>query len=448
MIGAQMVELPADGEGLSWIASRDPTQLLLIPGLQPSSIAAAAAGDQQALACVRFTAQYFAAYAGTRNLNPLDRACTEASNLRGDRAFHEFQKALQEQNPQLAAVFKARQSHTSKMLKDAACEGNISALKWLRAFCPWTVGSFTSQGHFLMECAAASGQLEVLKYLGPGSDVADWDEDIVEAAAHHLGCITWLLSTDAPGGPCPCTTNTLDAIASHFGLSGLQWLDINCSIPAELLTDNLLMTASQLGDKPMLEWLRGLAIPWSERVTEAAAGTDLSILQWLRAQEPPCPWDAGRCMTAAASHGKLDVLMWMRSQDPPGPWSDECTEIAAQLATPEIMQWLHDNGCSFGPGTARSASLREDASMLKWLHSVGCPLDSDCLCNAASSGNLPALQWLCDQGCQLTGDLYLEAVQGDHHHVLRFLHRMKVPRPGDGAPQPGDGRCSAVVRRC
>ena len=74
-----MVDLPADIEGLSWIVSNDPTQLLLIPGLQPASIAAAAAGDHQALAYVRFTAQNFAAYAGTRILSPLEEACLAVS---------------------------------------------------------------------------------------------------------------------------------------------------------------------------------------------------------------------------------------------------------------------------------------------------------------------------------------------------------------------------------
>ena len=89
-----MVDLPADDEGLSWIVSRDPTKLLLIPGLQPSSIAAAAAGDQQALAYLRFTAQHFAAHAGTRLLNPLDRACLAACKVTGQAGYHAFSSQL------------------------------------------------------------------------------------------------------------------------------------------------------------------------------------------------------------------------------------------------------------------------------------------------------------------------------------------------------------------
>ena len=80
----QMLDLPADGEGLSWIVEQDATQLLLIPGLQPASIAAAAAGDQQALAYLLFTAQHHAAYPGVCALTPLDEACLQASELIGD----------------------------------------------------------------------------------------------------------------------------------------------------------------------------------------------------------------------------------------------------------------------------------------------------------------------------------------------------------------------------
>jgi len=45
----------------------------------------------------------------------------------------------------------------------------------------------------------------------------------------------------------------------------------------------------------------------------------LHVLQWARAQEPPCPWDADVC-TFAATNGHLEVLQWLRAQDLPGDW--------------------------------------------------------------------------------------------------------------------------------
>ena len=393
-----MVDLPADGEGLSWIASNDLTQLLLIPGLQLSSVVAAADGDQQALAYVRFTAQHFAAYAGTRFLNPLDEACLAASNISECEAYSNFINALRNEDPQLSRVFETRQSNTRKLLDVAASKGEVSAMKWIRAICPRTLASESGN---LMAFAAENGQLEVLKYLRSGPDPEDWDPYMTQQAARHLDCIKWLLSSDVPGGPCPCTEVVMSRIAQHHGLPALQWFRANQELPAELWHGGLLATAAAMGDQPMLEWLRALAppLPWSEQVTAAATKTDLRVLQWLRAQDPPCPLGRRTCR-AAARHGRLDILVWLRGQDPPCPWDEQCTAIAAGLANPQVLQWLH---------------------------SAGCPLGSGCLRNAARSGNLQALSWLCDQGCQLTGDLYLEAARRGHIHILRFLHRLQVP---------------------
>jgi hypothetical protein len=50
----------------------------------------------------------------------------------------------------------------------------------------------------------------------------------------------------------------------------------------------------------------------------AASAGHLHILQWLRSQHPPCPWDA-RSIIAAASAGHLHIFHWLRAQDPPCP---------------------------------------------------------------------------------------------------------------------------------
>jgi hypothetical protein len=42
----------------------------------------------------------------------------------------------------------------------------------------------------------------------------------------------------------------------------------------------------------------------------------LEMIQWLRSQCPPCPWDNVAC-TYAARNGHLKVLQWLTSQDPP-----------------------------------------------------------------------------------------------------------------------------------
>ena len=48
----------------------------------------------------------------------------------------------------------------------------------------------------------------------------------------------------------------------------------------------------------------------------------LEVLQWLRAQNPPCPWSWWTC-DAAAGSGHLEVLQWLRAEDPPCPWNED-----------------------------------------------------------------------------------------------------------------------------
>ena len=47
----------------------------------------------------------------------------------------------------------------------------------------------------------------------------------------------------------------------------------------------------------------------------------LGMLQWARAQDPPCAWDADGCYHAAGS-GHLDVCNWLDDQDIPASWWD------------------------------------------------------------------------------------------------------------------------------
>ncbi|KAK9842856.1 hypothetical protein WJX74_003468 [Apatococcus lobatus] len=87
MVPRKTLQLPSSSEGLGWIASQGLSQPLLIPGLQMASITAAAAGDAEALAYLRFTAQQFAAL-GSRNHTRLDEMCSQASQATNCNEFN------------------------------------------------------------------------------------------------------------------------------------------------------------------------------------------------------------------------------------------------------------------------------------------------------------------------------------------------------------------------
>jgi hypothetical protein len=69
----------------------------------------------------------------------------------------------------------------------------------------------------------------------------------------------------------------------------------------------------------------------------------LHVLQWIRDQKPPCPWDRNAC-SAAAKNGHLDVIKWLRSQDPPCPWNSyTCRNIASRFQYFDVVQWVSEN---------------------------------------------------------------------------------------------------------
>ncbi len=460
-----MVDLPADGKGLGWIVSHDPCRLLLIPGLQPASITAAAAGDQQALAYLRFTAQHYAAHPKACSLSPLDKVCLEFTK-HGSRDINEFEAELQESNPRVYNIFRARETFTRELLEGAARTGQLAAMKWIRAICPRTSYSESSE---LASLAVAHGHLEVLKYICSGPTAYLQDLEYLSAgAADHLECIKWLFSQGMPQ-ECSLDGCVLTGIARDHGLSRLQWLYENCDIAEEFADPDLLVVAVEKGDQPLLVWLRALnppvpwsisvclaaakcgnismlawlrgqepPCPWDERVTSSAAAQGhLAMLQWLRTQQPPCPWGTNTCR-AAARCGRLTILRWLRGQVPPCPWDAACYALSKsqQLAVP---QWLHAHGCPFDEQTALTAARWRNLQMLQWLHSVGCPLHPQCLGIAVCHGNLAMLEWLCEQGCSLTGGLYIAAAEAKQSHMLKYLYSKRVPVSGPSCSRMAPG---------
>ena len=370
----QMLDLPADDEGLSWIVSQDPTQLLLIPGLLPGSIVAAAAGDQQAYAHLRLAAQRHADNPLACPLNPLDRICQDMSAFDNEHEICEYSLQLEKKRPGLASLHEDREYHTVCMYNEAAREGKLAALRWMRAICAYV---YFYSGTEVIDAAAEGGQLEVIQYLRSRPIPDWWTFQTTAQAAPHLACLKWMLSTDAPGRPCPCRRDILCTIARLHGLSALQWFWANCKLREECWNWQLLMEAARLGDRPMLEWLGSQLPPesWDEGVTAAAASSkDAETMKWLRARQPPCPWDA-RCCAAAALSRQLDTLIWLRAQDPP------------------------------------------------------CPLGATCALKAVQGGHLAVLEWLIAQEVPLTEDMWQVAAEEGHYHILRYLHRQQVARP-------------------
>ena len=108
--------------------------------------------------------------------------------------------------------------------------------------------------------------------------------------------------------------------------------------------------AAEGGHLATLQWLRSQdpPCPWDELVCSLAARSGhLATLQWLRPQEPRCPWDEEACARAAEG-GHLGVLRWPRSQAPPCPWDEQVLRFAHYAERQDIVQWAQENGAPDG----------------------------------------------------------------------------------------------------
>ncbi|GBF93557.1 hypothetical protein Rsub_06277 [Raphidocelis subcapitata] len=128
--------------------------------------------------------------------------------------------------------------------------------------------------------------------------------------------------------------------AAHSGhLTVLQWA--RAQQPPCPWNEWTCSAAAAAGHLGVLQWLRTQRppCPWDwETCSAAAGGGHLAVLQWARAQQPPCPWDKRTC-TAAARGGQLAVLQWARAQQPPCPWNaEDCFGVAADAATSEWIR--------------------------------------------------------------------------------------------------------------
>ena len=103
------------------------------------------------------------------------------------------------------------------------------------------------------------------------------------------------------------------------------------------------VAAASGGHLAVLQWGRAQRppCPWDgETCQEAASGGHLAVLQWARAQQPPCPWNEWTCITAACG-GHLAVLQWARAQQPPCPWDvAQCFYAASDRA---VFDWVQAN---------------------------------------------------------------------------------------------------------
>ena len=175
--------------------------------------------------------------------------------------------------------------------------------------------------------------------------------------------------------------------------------------------------------------------PWDEKTCEGAAlGGHLEVLKWVRSQDPPCHWDEETCAWAARD-GHLDILKWMRSQDPPCPWGQWTCSKAALGGHLDVLKWVRgqDPPCPWEEYTCVFPAVRGHLEVLKWLRSQDppCPWNHATCFEAAGNGHLEVLKWARDQDppCPADGECCRRAAKGGHLEVLKWLRDQDPPCP-------------------
>jgi len=126
----------------------------------------------------------------------------------------------------------------------------------------------------------------------------------------------------------------------------------------------------------------------------------LSVLKWLRKQDPSCPWNEGICMVAAKG-GHLEILKWLREQDTPCPWNSWTCSAAAVGGHLEVLKWLREQD-------------------------PPCPWNADTCWEAARGGHLEVLKWLREQDPPCPWNMYECAIAFDHTIKLKKSESLKV----------------------
>jgi len=122
----------------------------------------------------------------------------------------------------------------------------------------------------------------------------------------------------------------------------------------------------------------------------------LQVLQWLRAQTPPCPWNESAC-AAAAQGGHFEVLQWLNMQG--CSWDYETFHSAVTYGRFKMMSWLllHEASPADALQTraCQTAVLKNRLDVLQWLKLRGYPWDIDEVCfRCIQRGQWPMLRWV------------------------------------------------------
>ncbi len=218
---------------------------------------------------------------------------------------------IQQRDLQLAGLFDAPQTHTRELHKQAALEGEFSALKWLHGICPQAC---VVEGPRLMFPAAASGCMAI--------NSQDRTPRNRLQGLQPLPCIIW---TPSKGcfwqtclkGPAPAMAPFSLLLESIMVLLPFNGLALIASFGQTARIASSWSLLPETGTRPCMYGWEPVHNPWSVLVCEEAANLRDTIML-SEDQYLPAPWGM-EVNAAAAAQPDTSTLQWLgpsRAQDP------------------------------------------------------------------------------------------------------------------------------------
>ncbi|GFH53311.1 hypothetical protein CTEN210_09787 [Chaetoceros tenuissimus] len=304
-----------------------------------------------------------------------------------------------------------------KMFHAAARSGHISIINWAK-----DVAGFDFP-EYLISSAAASGNLNMIKYLR-SKDIS-WDEYTFYDAAYsgNIALLQYLLDNECPRGDrriC-ISTGAVENNDHEKAMEVLQWLH---SQGFPWYADTCTVAAKE-GNLEALKYLKSNNCPWNQecmKKTLQSCNVRVEVLEFLFQNDCPIG-NSDLCSIAMndTDHDRaLKILKLLREFSV--PWSGQTCKAAAKAGNFTALQWAVSMGCPWDrQGCAEYAAEHGDIEVLKWMKSQGCEWDEDIGAGAAKKGHLETLKWLKSDGCPCNNeDTFANAIQSGNITMVEY----------------------------
>lgn len=160
----------------------------------------------------------------------------------------------------------------------------------------------------------------------------------------------------------------------------------------------------------------------------AARNNSFEMIEFLRSQFPPCPWNKSACLAACAKNN-LEMLLLLRKEEKyikPCPWDESCCLEAVKNKNKEMLKFLREgnNPCPWDASCCKEACEANDLEMLLFLRkemNPPCPIDFYSYIAAIDNNNRKILEFLKSENCEWYENCFDEAIHMNDLEMVGFF---------------------------